>query len=395
MKLICLLCSIILIQPVFAQTKLPVIKATSRKASIKDGDYLDKDGWSLSPGARPDVYTAERTRQTKWVTFYTDIDSIRVKVKTGTRFDFVVLLNGKDSCYTQICSAIQPEEIAKQPFTTNDTIPFTLTAYNAIQVKAIVNNTDTLNIHFDVGSFDFRLTKDAILKKTQLLSNQPAALAGKVAPNYNKLNKVHTLQIANIVWKDPYVGVTAFTAHDMDGRFAWNLFEGRVVEINYDNNIIVVHKQLPGQLKGYNKAKLKFIRSFVCAMGVFVIDGKRYEGDFLFDTGSDQAVILDSGWAARNGFPGNLKLIKSSTVRDPRGVQYENKIVLAPRMDINQFKLTNIPVDILGGANPTGFEINYFGDDLLKRFNIILDFKNDVLYLKPNKLFNVAYRNNS
>jgi len=27
------------------------------------------------------------------------------------------------------------------------------------------------------------------------------------------------------------------TAHEMDGRFGWNLFEGKQVEIDYDRNL--------------------------------------------------------------------------------------------------------------------------------------------------------------
>src|ERR1700744_210313 len=121
-----------IVQAVPAQSKLPVIKATSQKVSVRDGAFFNKDSWNLTPSARPDVFTADRTRETKYVTFYTDIDSIRVKVKPGTRFNFVILYNGKDSCYTQIASAVPPDnENAK-----NDTIPFTLTKYNAIAIKA-------------------------------------------------------------------------------------------------------------------------------------------------------------------------------------------------------------------------------------------------------------------
>src|ERR1700743_302292 len=101
---------LLIIQTTFAQHKLPIIKATSKKVSIKDGDFLDKNSWTLTPSARPDIFTADRTRKTKYVTFYTDIDSIRVKVKPGMRFNFVILYNGKDSCYTQIASAIPPDE---------------------------------------------------------------------------------------------------------------------------------------------------------------------------------------------------------------------------------------------------------------------------------------------
>jgi hypothetical protein len=132
MKYIFLFSSVLLVQPIFAQSKLPVIKATSRSVTINDGGYLDKNAWTLSPKIRPDVFTADRTRKAKWVTCDTDIDSIRVKVRPGTRFDFIVLLNGQDSCYTRIASAIPPQNAIKGNIAANDTIPFTLTSYNAI-----------------------------------------------------------------------------------------------------------------------------------------------------------------------------------------------------------------------------------------------------------------------
>jgi hypothetical protein len=173
---------------VAGQSKLPVIKATSKKVAINDGGFLDKNAWSLSPKARPDVYIADRTRATKWVTFYTDIDSIRVKVKPGARYNFIILLNDKDSCYTQIASAIPPQS-KQDNAAKNDTIPFKLTTYSAIAVKAVMNDTDTLNLHFDVSSFDFHLTRDAIIKKTKLLSNQADVLAGNAKPNFNEMDK--------------------------------------------------------------------------------------------------------------------------------------------------------------------------------------------------------------
>src|SRR5882672_4687435 len=173
MKYLHLLIPFLFVQSIFAQSKLPVIKATSKSVAINDGGYLDKNAWSLSPKIRPDIFTADRTRKTKWVTFYTDIDSIKVKVKPGSRYDFIVLLNGKDSCYTRIASAIPPKSTLKSNIAANDTIPFTLTSFNAISVRSVINDTDTLTLHFDASSFDFDLTKDAILKKTKLLSNQP------------------------------------------------------------------------------------------------------------------------------------------------------------------------------------------------------------------------------
>lgn len=376
----------------FSQSRLPVIKASSMQVAINDGGDLNKNAWRLSPQTRPDVFTAERTRETKWVSFITDQDSIRIKVKPGTRYDFIILLNGKDSCYTRVLSAIPPEDKQKKKVITHDTIPFTLTEFNAICVKAVINTTDTLNLHFDVGSFDFRLTKDAILKKTGLLSNQPEALAGKVKPDYGRLNPVKTLKLGSIVWEDPYILPTGFTAHDMDGRFGWNLFEGKQVELNYDCHKIIVHSRLPEASKTYTRSGLKFIRSFVCVSAAFKVNGKLCKGDFLLDTGSDQAIVLDSSWVAKSGFPKDLRLLKTSVLKDPRGVTYETKIVSAPLLEWSSFSLQHVPAYLLDGRNPTGFEINYLGNDLLKRFNMILDFEKDELYLKPNALMKEKYR---
>jgi hypothetical protein len=370
MKYILLLIPFLLVQPVLAQSKLPIIRAASKTVSIRDGDFLDKNMWSLSPKLRPDIYTADRARKTKWVTFYTDIDSIRVKVKPGTRFNFVVLF-GKDSCYTQIASSFPPKNASSKELLTEDTIPFELTSYNTIKVRTVVNDTDTLNFHFDVSSFGFCLTKDFLSKNNR---------------------KVAKLQMGTMVWNKPIIRTTTATAHDMDGRFGWDLFEGKKVEIDYDNHLLIIHSRLPKTLKGYARSKIEFIRSFPCVKGAFKIAGKKYPCNFLLDTGSDQAALIDSAWDSKLGFPTrDLQLIKTSVIRDARGIKYNTRVVLSPILNIDRFGLSNVPTYVMG-SNPAGFEVNFLGNDLLKRFNIILDFKNDYLYLKPNKLMDSPYR---
>jgi hypothetical protein len=396
MKYLILLPLILFTSLSIAQTRLPVIKASSKKVAIRDGDVLDKNAWSLSPKRKPDVYTADRTRNTKWVTFYTDIDSIRVKVKPGTRYDFVVLLNGKDSCYTRIISAIPPESQTASRIAVNDTIPFTLTAYDAIAFNAVINDSDTVNLHFDTGSWDLYLTKEAVIKKTKLLAGQPEYLSGKSAPNFRKLNQVFKLQIGKLVFTNPSFGATDLTAHEMDGSFGWNLFEGKQLELDYDKSLLIVHSgKLMKAPKGYTRSKLEFRRSFMVVKGMLKKAGQSYSADFLMDTGSEQAMILDSAWAASAQFAAGLPLIRSIVLRDPRGVKYETKVVLAPALEINGLGLTEIPTLILGGRNPARFSINDLGNGVLKRFNMILDLKNDCIYWKLNHLAGAKYREKS
>ena len=197
--------------------------------------------------------------------------------------------------------------------------------------------------------------------------------------------------MGTMVWDHPSLLPTELTAHEMDGRFGWDLFEGKTVEINYDKNLLIIRPGLP-PLKGYRRSKIIFIRSLLCMRAGFEIAGKKMAGDFLFDTGSEQAVIVDSVWAKRQGFAEGLTVIGTKLLHDPRGATYETRTVLAPLFRFDGARLTTVPTMILGSKNPVGFGINYLGNDLLKRFNLILDFRKDAVYAKPNQLFHLKFR---
>lgn len=87
-------------QFIFGQENLPIIKATSKKVDIRDGKNLSKQNWTISPELNPDVY--ETSSLGKKVTFITDKDSITVKIKKNTEFNFIVLLNDSIKANTQI-----------------------------------------------------------------------------------------------------------------------------------------------------------------------------------------------------------------------------------------------------------------------------------------------------
>ena len=370
MKIPILFLAILALQSAQAQSTLPLIHATSKTVSIRDGEYFDKDYWNLSPKARPDVYTAYRSRKTKYVTFYTDIDSIKIKLKPGAKADFIILYNNTDSCYTEIVSTAPKPPTGPE---THDTIPFTLTANSAIHVRSTVNDTATLDLHFDASSFDVAL----------------------MTPVYKKFRPLSKLQIGPLTWTHPYLHNAGGTAIGMDGRFGWNLFEGKCIELDYDHNLLIIHSKRPKDLKGYTRSKLDFFRSYPSIKATIVAQNKSYTGDFMLDTGSDRSVFLDSSWASKNNFPTGLKLLSTSVMHDGGGFKYEIKVVESPTVRIAGADFANVPTWLLNSRNPAGFEINLLGNDLLKRFNIIMDFQNDYIYLKPNQLLNSPFKNGS
>ena len=89
-------------QLTFCQNTLPILKANSQVISIKEGDYFFKNDWGASSEIKLDKYITNKFDGEKEVTFYSDIDSLSFTVKPNKEYNFIILLNGKDTAYTQI-----------------------------------------------------------------------------------------------------------------------------------------------------------------------------------------------------------------------------------------------------------------------------------------------------
>jgi hypothetical protein len=79
---------------------LRVIRANAGLVDIREGSEFRKGTWRISPRLRPDVYLS--SKKDSAVVFYTDCDSISCVVNPAAPFDFVILLNGRDSAFTRV-----------------------------------------------------------------------------------------------------------------------------------------------------------------------------------------------------------------------------------------------------------------------------------------------------
>ncbi len=91
----------------FGQGKLPIVKTTISKISVRDGENFKKAYWTISPGAKPDIYNVTLPKgKSHKVTLYTDIDSISFIVEADKKYDFIIQ-KGDTLCYTQLAGVTQ------------------------------------------------------------------------------------------------------------------------------------------------------------------------------------------------------------------------------------------------------------------------------------------------
>ena len=93
--------NLILCFNLFLAQKRPFIHATDVKIDIKENGKKTDNNWVLMPHLQPDVYETDATTP-KRVTFYTNLDSISFDVVKNKIYDFDIILNNKDTCWTQI-----------------------------------------------------------------------------------------------------------------------------------------------------------------------------------------------------------------------------------------------------------------------------------------------------
>ncbi|WP_160715963.1 hypothetical protein [Chitinophaga solisilvae] len=354
-----------------AQKPLPVIHAGSAEAVIVEGDE-DRYNWHITPAAKPDVHTTTKITAPKWIRFYTDRDSIRVKLKPGAAFDFIVLLNGKDSCYTRLESP-PLQHYANMPVT-RDTIPFELTAWNNIKIKAVINGKDTIYLKFDSGATGLLLTNDILQRKIQT----PDILHNR-------------LQIGNLSWDSLHVYEVVLSGQGTDGRFGWDLFDGKIVEIDYDRHIFVVHSRMPAIGKGYTKLPIEYTHYSICVQGTLEVQRKKYTSRFLFDNGYQRTIMLDTTIMREQQYPQDLEIIRKVVMKNGQGEEIPVITVNNEKLMLGALPLYNIPVQLMATANPARFKTHILGNEVLKRFNTLLDFQHHVIYLKPNSLQDLPY----
>jgi hypothetical protein len=361
------------------QNKLTNIKYNTNQARIyEEGNPVS--GWNISLKTALDIFTTNKLTSSKTIKFKTDIDSIIFKLKPGEKKDFIVLLRGKDSCLTRI-ETPEIKNLSKVKPEIHDTIPFVINAQNTMYVSVVLSKTDTLNLNFDSGTTELVLTNETLKNK---LKSKPALYNTKVELKIGK-RTYHTK-----------VYDTERTGHDTDGRFGWDLFDGMIVETNYDKNIMIVHSKMPKEVKNdkaYTRLDIKYFNQ------LFLVESKIAQGRtaqkdwFLFDTGYQRTVMLDNDLLQQNNFPTEkMSIIKKVMMHGATGNEVPVITSNLETLQIGKYQLNNVPAQLLTTNKPVrNVNLHLLGNEVLKRFNSIIDFQQNKVYMKPNHLYNSGY----
>ncbi len=372
---------IVLVGLCCAQTELPIIKANSKNTKIFDGLNYKPNFWYLMPEVKPDVYFVDIPRKSQTVKFVSDLDSISFNTSYGQNHDFIILLDGKDSCFTRI-SATYPQKNSSQSLCQhcpNDTIPFKVKG-NKIYFSGKLNGIENIVFQFDLGAGAANISHHSV-KKARVGFDSKGHLRNSDGNNEVSLSKSNTIELGSLKWEPVEMYETKNMERYEDAIVGNALFRDKIYEINYDKGLIILHKKLPRSASNFVKHDMLLDQGIRPAIeATFDFHGQKERDWFLFDTGNSSNGIVGNTFSAKNG---NYKKFKKLIGFGDR------KIAFLADLSIGNSRFSSGTI-VLEKPNSKGSQYAFggvIGNKILKTFNVIIDNQQGHIYLKPNKVY--------
>lgn len=268
-------------------------------------------------------------------------------------------------------------------------LPFTL-QHNHIYVYCKVNTKDSLKFLFDTGAnttvFNTSSSKNPGLRSDGQLQN-----TGSNGVNTVQQSRNNTFAFGQVKKTGVSLMLLPYDTDAFDGVFGTDLMQDYIVEIDYNSNEIRFY--LPGNtginLTGYTRETLHFVDGYPAIESSLVLNDTVYNGLFGLDSGADDALTIAAPFARTQQLAKKLKVIRTAGFRGSDGSEYSMQIAECPAIRISEKLLYNIPVGLSEaseGIDATEKMAGFYGNNVLKRFNMILDFSNQYIYFKLNRL---------
>jgi len=291
----------------------------------------------------------------------------------------------------------QAEEITKASFITR--IPFTLLDGGTILLKATVaNSPDSLNFVLDTGCGGISLdsTTAERLQLDEIKTNKNIVGLGQKKKGSFILHQ--TLYLKNLAVDsldfhiNDYNFLSLAKGVKVDGIIGYSFLKRFIVKVDYDNQQIEVWK--PGEIK-YPKGGYA-LGLYLDNMPMFeanVRDKTAVKTKFFFDTGADVSFMISEKFVKDSSF---LKTNKRAIAVPAEGIGggCDMKFSTVAKLEVGPYTFKRVPSFIFDDKyNVTRYPTlgGIIGNDLLHRFNLIINYPYAEIYLTPNSYFNEPF----
>lgn len=291
------------------------------------------------------------------------------------------------------------EEFIEPPSREITRIPFDMLTGGIVILHAKFGNfPDTLNFILDTGSSGISLDSltAEYLKLTPIPTERTIrGIAGirKVSFLFNQQLHFPGLTIDSLNFHiNNYDILTSVYGERIDGIIGYSVLNRYIIKINYDS--LKLSFCTKGTIRyprgGY---LLKPTINQLVAQQLRVRDVKTVNSRFLYDMGAGVCMLLTKDFIADSSF---LDKKKKRWVKEGEGLggKIDMELVVMKEIKLGPYKFRKVPVYLFDDENNvTSYPYmgGLIGNDILRRFNVILNYGHNEIYLSPNSHYSDAF----
>ncbi|MEM8891575.1 MAG: hypothetical protein AAGD28_26595 [Bacteroidota bacterium] len=286
---------------------------------------------------------------------------------------------------------LQAQKLITSGSSKADTISFRLTSFNNIVLQAVLNEVDSLDLMFHTAANDMTLIESVRDRLKSVNYGNPDSVNSWGGQGSSRRSSGNRLTVGNQIWEEVLIWENKHSGQETDGKIGLDFFKGQVLEINYEENFIVVHPEVPALGQDFEELPLEIQSGMRFLKGELALGEESYENLFLIHSGYAGSLLLDDVFAQENQLDSRLEIIDEKILKDSYGNELKTLKALIPGFQLGSMAFEQVPIGFFSGAIGRQ-KISVMGGDLLKRFNWIFDLKEERLYVRPNANVKLAYQ---
>ncbi|MDX1954231.1 MAG: aspartyl protease family protein [Chitinophagaceae bacterium] len=288
------------------------------------------------------------------------------------------------------------EQFVDPPSVRLTSFPFRLLTGGVILFRAQFDEyNDTLQFILDTGSGGISLDSSTVRKFNLIPEPSDRTVLGiggikKVGFLYNRKFRLPGLVVDSLNFHvNDYDILTSVYGEKIDGIVGYSFLSKYIVSINYDSLVIDVFSN--GRFR-YPKGGSLLEPSLrtLPVQNARIKDNITAHSRFLFDIGAGLCLLLSSEFVEDSSFLHRKRVLY---VKEAEGLggSVDMHLTVTKEIKIGPYKFRNVPTFVFDDVNNLTsypFLAGIIGNDLMRRFNIILNYNRREFYITPNKHYN-------
>jgi Aspartyl protease/PDZ domain len=303
-------------------------------------------------------------------------------------------------CYAIIFSClaipvVAQEEFIEPPSRKLASIPFTQLTGGIVILEAKLDNfPDTLNFILDTGSSGISLdssTAEYLKLHTIPTDRTIRGIAGirKVNFLYNRSLHFPGITVDSLDFHiNDYSILTAVYGVQIDGIIGYSILSRYIMKLDYDSLRLTFSSR--GTFRyprgGY---LLRPAINMLVAQPMRVKDSKTINSRFLYDMGAGLCMLLSRDFVEDSMFVDKKKKFWTKE-GEGLGGKIDMELRVIKEVKLGPYRFRNVPVFVFEDEfNVTSYPYlgGLIGNDILRRFNVILNYAQGDIFLMPNSHF--------